>query len=100
MLPGPVLVHQQTKLTSFNYIASSLIDPDKNLRYIQAFGTDGDTNLSDALSHCFPFGTYFLLLHPFEHNLCENLDELNIPQKVADEFVHDVMQFHSGDTYQ
>ena len=35
-LPGPVLVHQQMKFTSFNYFASSLIDADKSLRYVQA----------------------------------------------------------------
>ena len=45
---GPVLVHQQMKFTSFNYLASTLIDGNKNLRYIQAFGTDGDNNLNEA----------------------------------------------------
>lgn len=55
LLPGPILVHQQVKFSSFNYFGSSLIDADKSLRYVQAFGTDGDMNLSDALSHCFPF---------------------------------------------
>jgi hypothetical protein len=49
-LPGPVLAHQQMKFTSFNYFASSLIDADKSLRYVQAFGTYSDTNLSNALS--------------------------------------------------
>lgn len=55
LLPGPILVHQQVKFSSFNYFGSSLIDADKSLRYVQAFGMDGDMNLSDALSHCFPF---------------------------------------------
>jgi hypothetical protein len=100
VLPGPVLVHQQMKFTSFNYFASSLIDADKSLRYVQAFGTDGDTNLSDALSHCFPFATVLRCFIHFERNMYDKLRELNIPKKVADEFVRDVMGFRIDDTYQ
>ena len=100
LLPGPVLVHQQMKFTSFNYFASSLIDADKSLRYVQAFGTDGDTNLSDALSHCFPFATVLRCFIHFERNLHGKLRELNIPKKIADEYVRDVMGFRIGDTYQ
>ena len=58
-LPGPVLAHQQMKFTSINYFAAS----DKG---VQAFGTDGDTNLSDALSHCFPFATVLCCFIHFE----------------------------------
>ena len=84
LLPGPVVIHQQVKFSSFNYFGSSLIDADKSLRYVQAFGTDGDTNLSDALSH---FAKVLRCFIHFERNLCEKLRELNIPKKVADEFI-------------
>ena len=100
LLPGPVLVHQQMKFTSFNYFAASLIDADKGLRYVQAFGTDGDTNLSDALSHSFPFATVLRCFIHFERNLYEKLRELNVPKRIADEFVRDIMGFRAGDTYQ
>ena len=93
MLPGPVLVHQHMKFISFNYLASSLIDADKKLRHIQAFGTDGDTNLSDALSHNFPFAVALRCFIHFERNLHEKLCSHNIPKKVAAEFVRDVMGF-------
>lgn len=33
-------------------------------------------------------------------NLHDKLRELSIPKKIADEFVRDVMGFHTGDTYQ
>ena len=82
LLPRPVLVHQQMKFTSFNYFAASLIDVDKGLRYFQAFGTDGDTNLSDALSHSFPFATVLRCFSHFERNLYEKLCELNVPKRM------------------
>ena len=54
----------------FNYFAFSLIDADKSLRYyVQAFGTDSDTNLSDALNHCFPFITVVCCFIHFECNM-------------------------------
>lgn len=81
--------------SSFNYFASSLIDADKNLLHLQAFGTDGDTNLSDAL-----FATVLHCFIHFERNLHDKLRELNIPKKIADDFVRDVMAFRTGDTYQ
>ena len=43
----------------FNCCAS-LNDADKSMWYVQAFWTDGDTNLSDALSHCFPFAQFVI----------------------------------------
>ena len=59
--------------------SASLNDADKSMWYVQAFGTDGDTNLSDALSHCFPFATFRYFIH-VEHNLHEKLREFNIPK--------------------
>ena len=99
-LPGPVLVHQQMKFSSFNYFASALIDGNKKLRHIQAFGTDGDTNLSEALGHNFPFAFSLRCFIHFERNLCSKLHDLGIPKKVANEFIHDVMGHCEGRTYQ
>lgn len=97
---GPVLVHQQIKFASFNYLASVLIDGNKNLRNVKAFGTDGDTNLSDALGHNFPFAIPLRCFIHFERNIREKLRDYGIPAKVADEFVYDIMGKHQGSTYQ
>ena len=48
---GPVLVHQQTDFSSFNYFISTLISHSKHLRNILCFGTDGDKALVEALAH-------------------------------------------------
>ena len=101
VIPGPILVHQQMKFSSFNYLASVLIEANKkNLRNHQAFGTDGDINLSEAFSHNFPFALSLRCFIHFERNLQSKLHELGIPNKVADEFGHDVMGYYKGGTYQ
>ncbi len=100
VLPGPMLVHQQMKFASFNYLASCLIDGNKKLRNVQAFGTDGDINLSEALGHNFPFALSLRCFIHFERNLHSKLHDLCIPKKVADEFVRDVFGSREGNTFQ
>ena len=69
------------------------------MRNIQAFGTDDDTNVSEAFSHNFPFAVTSILIH-FEHNSQEKLCDLGVPLKFPDEFVYDAMGNHQGSTYQ
>jgi hypothetical protein len=69
VIPGLILVHQQMKFASFNYLTTVLIDGNKRLRNLQAFGTDGDTNLSEALGHNFPFALSLRCFIHFECNL-------------------------------
>ena len=90
------------KFASFNYLCSVLIDGNKKLRKVQAFGfgTDGDTKLSDALGHNFPFPLTLRCFIHFERNIAEKLCDLGIPAKVADEFVFDIMGNRRGSTYQ
>ena len=64
---GPVLVHQRKNFSSFNYFASTLIGANTKLRSVQAFGTDGDPALIEALSHNFHSAKQ---LHPFEEEYC------------------------------
>ena len=100
VIPGPILVHQEVKFASFNYLASVLIDSNKRLCMVQAFGTDGNNNLSDTLGHNFPFALSLRCFIHFERNLYSKLYDLGIPKKVADGFVHDVMGCRQGSTYQ
>ena len=100
MIPGPILGLQQMKFASFNYLASVLIDGNKRLRNLQAFGTDVDTNLSEALGHNFPFALSLRCFIHFERNLYSKMHDLGIPKKIADEFVHDVMGSRQGSMHQ
>ena len=87
------------RFASFNYFASVLIGNNK-LRHIQAFGTDCDTNLSEALGDNFPFAFSLRCFIHFERNLCSKLHNLGTPKKMANEFIHDVMGHCEGGTYQ
>ena len=87
---GPMVMHQRMQFATFNYFASTLIGSNKQLRFLLAFGTDGDENLVDAFSHSFP---YTIQLHCFLHfkrNLQEKLRDFGIPKHVAQEFLGDI----------
>ena len=53
-----MLVHQTKDYAAYSYLFSTLIDLNKNLQNLYAFGTDGEKNLSDALSRHFPFAAH------------------------------------------
>ena len=53
IFPGPILVHQRKDFASFSYFANALITYRKKLHDLQAFGTDGDHALIEALTHHF-----------------------------------------------
>ena len=52
---GPILIHQQSKFSSFNYFFSTLISANKQLRNVLAVGTDGDEALVQAVQTNFPY---------------------------------------------
>ena len=47
---GPILIHQQSKFSSFNYFFSILISANKQLRNVLAVGTDGDESICQAVT--------------------------------------------------
>ena len=46
---GPMLIHQRKDFSAFNYFASTLVNHDRKLKHIKAFGTDGDPALIEAI---------------------------------------------------
>ena len=76
---GPVLVHQQLKLST------SLVSANKQLRHILAVGSDGDEALIQTFSHNFPFAQQLRCFYHFEKNIREKLRSLAIPSKIIDE---------------
>ena len=52
---GPVLVHYRKNFSTYVLFASTLVGLSRQLQGVQAFGTDGEQALIDALSHEFTF---------------------------------------------
>lgn len=73
---GPILVHQHTQFATFNYFARTLVGYNKMLQNVLAFGTDGDSNLTEALGHSFPFALQLCCFLHFKRNIQEKLQDL------------------------
>ena len=93
---GPILVHQSTKFSAYNYFASTLIGYDKKLRKVMAYGTDGDNSLVEALAHNFPFAIQLRCFIHFKKNLEIKLRDLAIPQRVSQQFMADIFGRQDG----
>ena len=97
---GPILVHQRKNFSAFNYLASTLIGHCKKLRDVQAFGTDGDPALIEALSHNFNSSKQLRCFIHLKRNIAEKLKERGIANPDAQEFLADIFGKHCGTTYQ
>ena len=97
---GPVLVHQRKNFSAFNYLASTLIGFSKKLKDVQAFGTDGDPALIEALSHNFHSAKQLRCFIHLKKNIAEKLRDRGIPSSEAQEFLADIFGKRSGNTHQ
>ena len=97
---GPILVHHRKDFSAFNHLGSSLICHSKKLREIQAFGTDGDPALIEALSHNFPSAKQLRCFIHLKRNITEKLKERGIPSFEMQEFIADIFGKQSGSVYQ
>ena len=90
ILIGPILVHQSTQFSSFNYFASTLIGHNKRIRNVLAFATDGDKSLVEALAHNFPFALQLRCFLHFKKNIQAKLSELGLPKHITQQFLDDI----------
>ena len=71
---GPILIHQQLKFSSFNYLLSTLVSANKHLRHVLAVGRDGDEALVQTLSHNFPFAQQLWCFYHFKKISMRNFE--------------------------
>ena len=100
IMTGPILVHQRKNFSSFNYFSNTLISYKKKLRNIQAFGTDGDPALIEALSHNFPLAKQLRCFIHMKKNLESKLKDNGLPPSVSQEFISDIFGKRTGRTYE
>ena len=96
-LLGPVLIHQSTSFSAFNYFASTLIGCRPKLRHILAFGSDGDKALVEAFTHNFPYAIQLRYFIHFRRNVAEKSKSLSV---ILQEFLDDIFGKHSNNSYQ
>lgn len=82
---GPMFVHVKKEFSAYHFFFSSLIGLQHDLVNLQAFGTDGEAALVNALSVSFPKACHVRCFLHFKRNIEQKLKELNIPNSVARE---------------
>ena len=87
---GPLLVHQQKKFTSYHFFASTLISLCPSLRNIQAFGSDGETQLYETFQMQLPQAIHLRCFRHFRANLVSKLTSLGLPSEVINQYMTDV----------
>ena len=97
---GPTLVHQRKNFSAFNYFASTLVGFKKKLQEVQAFGTDGDPALIEALAHNFRSVKQLRCFIHLKKNIAEKLRDRRIPSREAQELIADIFGKRSGNTCQ
>ena len=100
LLLGPVLVHQSTNFSAFNYFASTLVGCRPNLRHVLAFGSDGDKALVEAFTHNFAYAIQLRCFIHFRRNVAEKLKNLGFSSSISQEFLDDIFGKHIRNSYQ
>ena len=97
---GPILVHQSTNFSAYNYFASTLIGLRPALCRVLAFRSDGDKALTEAFTHNFPYVVQLRCFIHFQRNIEEKLKSLRFYSTVAQEFLSDISGKQIRNTYQ
>ena len=87
---GPMFIHQRKKFESYYFFASSLVGLHPSMRNLQAFGTDEEKALANALHTVFNKAVHVRCFLHFKVNLDSRLQDLGIPKHERIEFLRDV----------
>ena len=88
---GPLFIHVRKDFATYHFFSSSLVGQRSQLSMVQAFGTDGELALENALATSFPNAQHLRCFLHFRQNIEHKLKELNVPKPVALEIIKDIM---------
>ena len=88
---GLMFIHVRKDFSTYHFFASSLVGQRQQLSSLQAFGTDGELALENALMATFPNAQHVRCFLHFKGNIERKLRELNVPSSVAAEIIKDIM---------
>ena len=88
---GPLLIHQRKTFSTYHFFISRLVGLRPELRGVQAFGTDGEEALSNALGLEFPSAVHLRCFLHFKDNVKAKLmADLQIASHACQEFLSDI----------
>lgn len=96
---GPMLVHQRRTYETYFYFASELLKPCKSFSSLNAVGTDGEEQLSNAFGNVFPGAVRLLCSVHKRDNIRMKLRELGVPEQHAKEIMGSIFGHQQDDTF-
>ncbi len=96
---GPIMIHYRKSFGTYLFFASSIVGECSDLQSLQAFGTDGEKALYDAMQHTFPNAAHLLCSRHCRGNIIENLSKLHLPQGLLQQVIDDLFGRRSSGVY-
>ena len=90
---GPILIHQTQKFSAYHYLASQIVGLRPELKHIQAFGTDEEAALYNALKLVYPSAIHLRCFIHFKKNIESKLQSLNFPAAAMKEIIRDILGY-------
>ena len=88
---GPMFLHVRKDFTAYHFFSSALVGQRPHLSSLQAYGTDGELALENALKATFQNAQHVRCFLHFRGNIERKLQELKLPCNAASEIVCDIM---------
>ena len=85
-----MFIHQWKQYTNYHRFAAGLFRLVPELKHLQAFGTDGETNLYTAFQTIFTEADHLCCFVHMKHNVKEKLSEVSVSQEVANQYLFDI----------
>ena len=94
---GPVFLHMERRAHDYHTFFSSLLRLKPQLASLQAYGTDGEQALLNALESCFPHSIGLRCFLHMQGNIEDKLKGSSAAVKKS--IIHDIFGYQSGDVY-
>lgn len=96
---GPILVHQKKEFSSYNYFLSTLVGLRPQLSAVQAFGSDGEESLVQALKSNFPWAQQLRCFLHMRRNLKSKLNEYHVTSTSSSIIMADIFGKNDGTNF-
>ena len=100
VIHGPILVHLKKEFSSYHYFLSTLIGLKPELSLFQAFGSDGEESLVQALKANFPWAHQLRCFIHMRRNIKTKLQDLKISASVSSVILGDIFGGSDGSSFQ
>ena len=99
MFIGPMFVHQRHTYETYFHFASEILKHRKGLGTLNAIGTDGEEQLSNAFGTVFSGAVKLLCVVHKRDNIRAKLRQLAVPEHLSKDILDSIFGYQLGDTF-